>query len=82
VIRNPVITPELDRLAAEPCPHPWLAPGEPPVILGAGRLQRQKDFPTLIRAFARLPRAAGCRLGILGEGGGRSKLETLIGSSV
>ncbi|UHD15283.1 glycosyltransferase [Thiocapsa bogorovii] len=79
VIRNPVITPELNRLAAEPCPHPWLAPGEPPLILGAGRLQRQKDFPTLIRAFARLPRDAGYRLGILGEGGGRAKLEALIG---
>jgi glycosyltransferase involved in cell wall biosynthesis len=79
VIRNPVITPQLDRLAAAPCAHPWLAPDQPPVILGAGRLQRQKDFPTLIRAFARLPRAGGCRLGILGEGGGRAKLEALIG---
>ncbi|RKT45002.1 glycosyltransferase [Thiocapsa rosea] len=79
VIRNPVITPELNGLAAEPCPHPWLAPGEPPLILGAGRLQRQKDFPTLIHAFARLPRDIDCRLAILGEGGGRAKLETLIG---
>jgi glycosyltransferase involved in cell wall biosynthesis len=78
VIRNPVITPELDRLAAEPCPHPWLAPGQSPVILGAGRLQRQKDFPTLIRAFAQMPRYLDCRLAILGEGGGRPKLEALI----
>lgn len=77
VIRNPVITTELDLQAAEPCAHPWLAPGQPPVILGAGRLQRQKDFPSLIRAFARLPRHLGCRLLILGEGGGRRKLETL-----
>jgi glycosyltransferase involved in cell wall biosynthesis len=79
VIRNPVITPDLERLAAEPCPHPWLAPGQPPVILGAGRLQRQKDFPTLIRAFARLQRGRDCRLAILGEGGSRPKLEALIG---
>ena len=79
VIRNPVITPDLERLAAEPCPHPWLAHGQPPVILGAGRLQRQKDFPTLIHAFARLPRNLDCRLAILGEGGGRPKLEALIG---
>ncbi|MCU0834761.1 MAG: glycosyltransferase, partial [Chromatiaceae bacterium] len=48
VIRNPVITPELAMLAAAPCPHPWLEPGQPPVILGMGRLQRQKDFPTLL----------------------------------
>jgi glycosyltransferase involved in cell wall biosynthesis len=78
VIRNPVITPELDAQAAEPCAHPWLAPGQPPVILAAGRLQRQKDFPTLIRAFARLRATRDCRLLILGEGSGRAKLEALV----
>jgi len=78
VIRNPVITPELAGLAAEPCGHPWLATGEPPVVLGAGRFQRQKDFPTLIRAFARVRAARPCRLILLGEGKGRHELETLI----
>ena len=78
VIRNPVITPALARLAAEPCPHPWYRPGEPPVILGAGRLQRQKDFPTLIRAFDRVRRERPCRLLILGDGGGRAALESMI----
>jgi glycosyltransferase involved in cell wall biosynthesis len=78
VIRNPVITPALDRLAAEPCAHPWFRPGEPPVILGAGRLQRQKDFPTLIRAFDRVRRERPCRLVILGNGRGRSELEAMI----
>ncbi|AFL74476.1 glycosyltransferase [Thiocystis violascens] len=77
VIRNPVITPELDTQAAASCAHPWLVPGQPPVILGAGRLQRQKDFPTLIRAFARLRATHDCRLLILGEGSGRAKLEAL-----
>jgi glycosyltransferase involved in cell wall biosynthesis len=78
VIRNPVITPELDLQAAAPCPHPWLEPGQPPVIMGAGRLERQKDFPTLIRAVARLSRTLDCRLLILGEGGARSKLAALV----
>ncbi|MGQ9831099.1 MAG: glycosyltransferase [Thermochromatium sp.] len=78
VIRNPVITPQLDQAAAAPCPHPWLEPGQPPVIMGAGRLQRQKDFPTLIRAFARVRAKRDCRLMILGEGGGRTRLESLI----
>lgn len=78
VIRNPVITPELARLAAEPCAHPWFHPGGPPVILGAGRLQRQKDFPTLIRAFERVRRDHPCRLVIIGEGNGRKDLEALI----
>ncbi len=78
VIPNPVITPNLYRRAAEPCFHPWFRPGGPPVILGAGRLQRQKDFGTLIRAFARVRQKRPCRLVILGEGGERPKLETLV----
>lgn len=78
VIRNPVITPELAGQAAEPCSHPWLGPGQPPVIVGAGRFQRQKDFPTLIRAFARLRTCRDCRLLILGDGRGREGLESLI----
>jgi len=78
VIRNPVITPELMHLAAEPCAHPWFQPGEVPVILGAGRLQRQKDFPTLIRAFALVQRQRPCRLAILGDGRGRTTLEALV----
>lgn len=78
VIRNPVITPELGAQAALPCPHPWLQGGEVPVILAAGRLQRQKDFPTLIRAFARLRTERIGRLVILGEGRGRAGLEGLV----
>jgi glycosyltransferase involved in cell wall biosynthesis len=78
VIHNPVITPELPKLAAEPCRHPWLQPGQPPVIVGAGRLQRQKDFPTLIRAFALVGKERPCRLIILGEGGDLGKLQALI----
>ena len=78
VIRNPVVTPELARLAAEPLRHPWFQPGEPPVVLAAGRFQRQKDFPTLVQAFARVIRRQNCRLVILGEGRGRPGLESLI----
>ncbi len=78
VIRNPVITPKLGPLAAEPCAHPWLAPGQPPLIMGAGRLQRQKDFPTLIRGFARVRARRDCRLLILGEGGARPQLARLL----
>jgi len=78
VIRNPVITPELLGQAALPCPHPWFQPGSPPVVLGMGRLQQQKDFPTLIRAFALVRRRRPCRLVILGEGSGRAALLDLI----
>lgn len=77
VIRNPVITPELPGLAAAPCDHPWFQPEQPPVIVGAGRLERQKDFPTLLRAFAQVRGKRPCRLVILGAGGGRARLAAL-----
>jgi glycosyltransferase involved in cell wall biosynthesis len=77
VIYNPVITPELFAKAEEPLDHPWFRPGEPPVVLGVGRLTKQKDFPTLIRAFALVRKERPARLMILGEGEERPKLETL-----
>jgi glycosyltransferase involved in cell wall biosynthesis len=79
VVYNPVITPELLALSRQPPDHPWFEPGQPPVILGAGRFTGQKDFPTLIRAFAEVRRQLPARLIILGEGDGRGSLETLIG---
>ncbi|WP_070988363.1 glycosyltransferase [Halofilum ochraceum] len=48
-----------------------------PVILGIGRLEPQKDFALLVRAFARLRAQRRCRLLILGEGSQRSVLESL-----
>jgi len=79
VIYNPVVTPELVTQSWEPVEHPWLAAGEPPVILGVGRLTAPKDFVTLIRAFARLRQHHEARLIILGEGEDRPILEQLIG---
>jgi glycosyltransferase involved in cell wall biosynthesis len=69
-IYNPVVGPDLDRLAREPVAHPWFAAGQPPVILSAGRLSPQKYFPTLVRAFARLRRDRPARLVILGAATG------------
>ncbi len=77
VIRNPVITPALAARAAEPVEHAWLAPGQPPVVLGMGRLTRQKDFPSLIRAFAWLRQRRPARLILLGEGRDRAALAEL-----
>ena len=78
VIYNPVITPEILQKANEPLEHPWFKLGELPVILGVGALTEQKDFPTLIRAFALVRKERPARLMILGEGGDRPKLEALV----
>ncbi|HWB42701.1 MAG TPA: glycosyltransferase [Gemmatimonadales bacterium] len=78
VIYNPVITPAILAAARRAPTHPWFGPGQPPVILGAGRLTRQKDFPTLVRAFAEVRRGRPARLLILGEGEDRPVLEALV----
>lgn len=77
VIYNPVITPELRQKIEETVEHPWLAPGEPPVIIGAGRFVEQKDFPTLLRAFAQVRKVQPARLMMLGSGREQKRLEAL-----
>lgn len=77
VVYNPVIMPATMARAREAPDHPWFAPGEPPVVLGVGRLTRQKDFATLVRAFAEVRRRRPARLIILGEGEDRPALEAL-----
>ena len=67
-LNNPVVDDRLRRLAAEPLDHPWFADGSSPVILSAGRLTEQKDFRTLLSAFALVRAKRAARLVILGEG--------------
>lgn len=78
VIPNPVITPDLHRLASEPLNEDWFADSNIPCILAVGRLTRQKDFLTLLQAFAGIYQEKDCRLLILGEGPERPGLEAEI----
>ena len=78
VIYNPAVNPDLQEKAQEPLDHPWFKAGESPVILGVGRLELQKDFSTLIRAFAQVRQAYSCRLVILGQGSEQQKLNNLV----
>jgi glycosyltransferase involved in cell wall biosynthesis len=77
VVYNPIVTPGLEARAAEPVAHPWLTGTGPPVILGVGRLTGQKDFATLVSAFALVRGRRPCRLLIIGEGEEREHLEAL-----
>ena len=74
---NPVIFHGFAEAAAQACPHPWLEPNQPPVFLGIGRLVAQKDFATLIRAFAIVRAQQPCRLIIAGAGPERQNLLAL-----
>jgi glycosyltransferase involved in cell wall biosynthesis len=58
--------------------HKWFSAGTVPVVMGLGRLTRQKDFRTLIRAFAKVRQSISARLVIFGEGEDRSALEKEI----
>ena len=78
VIYNPAWSEEMAVKAKEPCPDPWVADRSIPLIISAGRLTKEKDFPTLLRAFARLLESLPAQLMILGEGEDRKDLENLI----
>lgn len=78
VIHNPIVTPQLSYKLQQKVEHPWLQLGQPPVILGVGRLTKQKDFPTLIAAFAKVRQQIPVKLMLLGEGEERSYLEALV----
>ena len=77
VIYNPVVTAELRARAQCSMDHPWFRTGQPPVLLAVGRLSSQKDFETLLLAFAQVRKARPVRVLILGEGEERPRLEAL-----
>jgi glycosyltransferase involved in cell wall biosynthesis len=86
-VYNPVVVPELPSLARAPLDHPWFQPlpqfpprqgdAAPPVIVAVGRLVAQKDYPTMLAAFALLRARRATRLVILGIGPEQRALEAL-----
>jgi glycosyltransferase involved in cell wall biosynthesis len=78
VIHNPVVTPALQKKAKASIDHPWLKSTDTDIVLGAGQLIPQKDFPTLLRAVAlAIETGQSPRLIILGEGPRQDELERL-----
>lgn len=74
VIHNGVIGADFDSRLAAAAGHPWLG-DDKPLVMGMGRFVQQKDFATLLDAFAALDPATGARLILLGEGPMRGELE-------
>ncbi|MEM9625610.1 MAG: glycosyltransferase [Pseudomonadota bacterium] len=78
-IYSSIIGPDTPTLAAAPIEHPWFQEGQPPVILSIGRITAAKDFPTLLRAFARLVDSGrDLRLVILGAAKSEKKNDRLL----
>ena len=67
VIYNPLPTQKIKTLAKIKPQHRWFRE-DVPIILGAGRFVAQKDFSTLLRAFAQVRKDKIARLVIFGEG--------------
>lgn len=78
VIYNPVVGPEIIRQASESVDHVWVTEAHAPLILAVGRLTVQKDYPTLLRAFAQVRATRAAHLVILGEGRQRHTIEKLV----
>ncbi|WP_018989489.1 glycosyltransferase [Aromatoleum toluclasticum] len=76
-IPNPVDAARIRAQGNEPLAHPWLQAPDLKVVISAGRLIPQKDYATLLRAFALLPATLSARLIIVGEGPERPRLEAL-----
>ncbi|MGH7031644.1 MAG: glycosyltransferase [Stellaceae bacterium] len=79
VVPNPLPLARIAAAAAASCPHPWLADRDVPVVLGVGRLSPEKDFATLLRAFALLRPRVAARLILLGSGQEADALRSLAG---
>ena len=77
-IYNPLDISSIQSLAKEPVGHPWFRAHEFPVVIAVGRLIKQKDYPTLIRAFSKARQTYPIRLIILGQGEEESKIIALI----
>lgn len=81
VLPNPVVSKTILSLADAEPDHPWFrndAPQPDPIIVGAGRLHPQKDFGSLIAAFAEVTKRRPSKLLILGEGDERPALEAQV----
>lgn len=77
-IYNPIIDSKMEAQMKEEVECKWIEVDEK-VIISVGRLTRQKDFVTLIKAFDLVKKQyEGVKLIILGEGEDRVKLQKLI----
>lgn len=79
VVYNPVLHDNVFKLADQAVDHPWVSEdGHLPLILSVGRLEKEKNHPMLIKAFALLTKTRSARLLILGVGSLRNELQQLI----
>lgn len=77
LLHNPIIDDRIEGMMLDTSNDLQLPEGKK-VILGIGRLTRQKDLGTLIKAFSMIPQREESVLVILGEGEDEQKLKQLV----
>lgn len=78
-VHSPCSIVEVVESSRQEVDHAWLRPDAPPLIVSLGRLQPQKDYGTLLKAFQLLRSEREAKLLIMGKGSERDKLKQLIG---
>jgi glycosyltransferase involved in cell wall biosynthesis len=78
VIHNPILDDSLQEKMNDQVKHKWFIKRNQKVILGVGRLTKQKDFSILIEAFKIVRENRPVKLIVLGEGAERIRLQELI----
>ncbi|MDB5266116.1 MAG: hypothetical protein JWM39_829 [Parcubacteria group bacterium] len=78
VIYHPKDIVRIQALAEEPVDFAWIANKTVPVFIASGRLNAQKNFPLLLRAFARVQNDMPSRLIILGAGREEEALRNIV----
>ena len=76
VLPNPVVFPGFHDRAAKAPTHPWLVEKSGPVFVAVGRLEEQKNYSLLLKAFKIMIRTVPARLIIFGVG----KLQATLGA--
>lgn len=77
-IYNPTINKRIEDLRDEEITEEWFLNDKRKFIVGIGRLSKQKDFETLIKAYSLLENKKIYKLVILGDGEDRKKLDKLV----
>jgi glycosyltransferase involved in cell wall biosynthesis len=76
-IYNPVISEDIYEKSRSEIGHPFFASNSP-VFLNVGRLDKQKDIPTLLYAFKKVLDKKDARLIVIGEGREKEELHKII----
>ena len=77
-IYNPINFNLINRMGKEKIKEPLFKIKKRPIVIGAGRLVKQKNFELLIKALAKVVAKISCDLVIIGEGSERHRLQSLI----